>query len=442
MAVPKQPLRSTKSEGIGVQNAGGQRAAGSAGVTPIPPAGDDPAAEDRTLRISERVQTLRLEKTPDDLRRRRRRWPWLLLLLLILGVGATLAYQSDVLRGLSGPVEVESVIVTRTQPPDVVLDTTGNVVAPVTVQITPQVSGRVVELNLEVQKKVRKDELLLRIDDQQYRAELEQATAMLSEAQARLDRLTKELKRAEGLKDVIPPAEYDQIEAGRREAQAGVEKAEALVRKAQVFHGWTRICSPIDGTVLQRSVELGEIILIQPGVFAKSIASIADLRQLEVEIEIQERDLAAIRVGQDCLVTPDAYPDRQYRGRLDRLAPTLSRERGSRQANIVLTQPDDWLAANMNCRVQVLREAPPKTKPNVARIPQEAVVLEGERPFVFVAHDGTAQRRSVRLGAAERGAIEVLEGLTDGEEVLLPGDRDLEEGQRVRTRPRAHANHE
>jgi len=435
MQAPNEPVRSAKSQGIGVQNAGPQRAAGATGVTPVPLAGHGPAAEERALRISERVQTLRLEKQPDDPPHPRRRW-WWLLLLLIVGGGATLAYRSDVLRDLSGPLELESVIVTHQQPPDVVLDTTGNVVAPVTVQITPQVSGRVVELHREVQKKVRKDELLLRIDDEQYRAELEQAQAMLSEAKARLDRLTKELKRAEELKDVIPPAEYDQTEAGRREAQAAVEKAAALVRKAQFFHNCTQIRSPIDGTVLQRSVELGEIILIQPGVFAKSIASVADLSQLEVEIEIQERDLAAIRVGQACLVIPDAYPVRQYRGRLDRLAPVLSRERGSRQANIVLTQPDNWLAANMNCRVQVLREEPPKTRQDVARVPQEAVVMQDGEPFVFVAHDGTAQRRSVRLGAAQHGVIEVLQGLTDGEEVLLPGDRDLAEGQPVRTRPK------
>ena len=442
MEAPNEPVRPAKSEGIGQQNAGQQRAAGATGVTPVPLADHGPAADDRALRVSQRVQTLRLEKQPDDPQRPRRRRRWWLLLLLIAGAGATLAYWSDALRDLSRPLEVESVIVTHEQPPDVVLDTTGNVVAPVTVQITPQVSGRVVELHLDVQKEVRKDELLLRIDDEQYRAELEQAKGTLSEAKARLDRLTKELKRAEELKDVIPPAEYDQTEAGRREAQAAVEKAEALVRKAQFFYNCTQIRSPIDGTVLQRSVELGEIILIQPGVFAKSIASIADLSQLEVEIEIQERDLAAIRVGQTCLVTPDAYPDRQYRGRLDRLAPVLSRERGSRQANIVLANPDNWLATNMNCRVQVLREEPPKTRSDAVRLPQEAVVMEGGEPFVFVARDGTARRRSVRLGAAQHGVIEVLEGLTDGEEVLLPGDRDLAEGQPVRTRPRARANHQ
>ncbi len=484
MDPPQQPVRSAAPEGVGVESAEQQPAASDA------PRGA--ASDDRAHRISERVQTLRLEKSPEGARRLRGRWWLLLLLLLALGVAGTWAYRHGALRDLSGPIELESITITSAQPHHVVLDTTGNVVAPITVEITPQVSGTVVELNLKVQKEVRKGDLLLRIDDERYRAELEQAkatlaaanallaeaqagsrdeevrqaTAALDQGKARRDRLANDLRRAEELKDVIAPAEYDRAEASYREAEANVvrltralelvqlgprpeqitalkaevDKAQALVRKAQFFCDCTEIRSPIDGTVLDTSVQLGEIILIQPGIFATSIATIADLSRLEVEIDIQERDLAAVEVGQACLITPDAYPERQYRGRLDRLAPVLNLERGSRQATIALTDPDQYLATNMNCRVQVLKEERSGTRPAVPRVPQRAIVTEDGETFVFVLREGAARRRSVRLGTAEGGNVEVLEGLDHADEVLLPGDRTLRDGQPVRTRPRTEPN--
>lgn len=483
MNMPQEPVRPARSGGVGSGGGGRQRRASDGGHCAV----DD----DRASRMSERVQSLRIEKQPVNSGRRRRRW-WLLLLpLVVVGVGGPYAYHSHALRGLSGPIEVESIKVTFEQPADVVLDTTGSLVSPITTQVMSQVSGTVVEMNIEVGKKVKKDELLLRIDAQQYAAELAQAKATLAAAEARLaealagsreedvrqaeaaldqakarrDGLAGELERAKTLKDVISKAEYDQVEANHREAEANVERlsqalklvklgprqeqvaalkadvkrAEALVAEAQCVFDRTQIRSPIDGTVLKRSVELGEIILVQPGIFATSVATIADLSRLEAEIEIQERDLAAVETGQVCLVTPDAYPDRQYRGRLDRLAPELSRERGSRQAQIVLADPDGRLAPNMNCRVQVLKEDPSNNQPDVARVPKEAVFTDNERAYLFVFREGKVHRQDVRLGKAAGGKVEVLSGLSDAEEVLLPGDGILKEGQPVRTRLRGNA---
>ncbi len=477
METPEQNVPSATSDEIGVKNDGQQPAPeGSRG------------GDERAGRFADRIQTLRLEKPPMKQKPSRgRRWLLLLSAAAIIA-GGVYAYQSDALYKLGGPVEVESIKVDAEQLLDVALDTTGTLVVPNPVDITPQVAGKVIELNLDVNKSVKKGELLLRIDPGQYGPELLQAKAGLAAAEARLDEaqagarnedvrqakaaldqakaqrdlLAKELQRAKKLENAISEADRDQIEANFREAEANVdrlsqalaivelgprkekiaalkaevERAKGLVGQSQFYFDCTSIHSPIDGTVLRRSVELGEVILVQPGIFATSIASIADLSSLEVEIEIQERDLAAIRVGQTCLITADAYPDRRYRGRLDRLAPTLSRERGSRQADIVLDSPDELLAGNMNCRVQVLKKEPPKDQQDVFRVPEEAVVKQGDGAFLFVANEGTARRLKVRLGAAEDGKVQIIEGLHGGEEVLLPGDRSLEEGQPIRTRPR------
>jgi len=217
---------------------------------------------------------------------------------------------------------------------------------------------------------------------------------------------------------------------------AEVDRAKALVAKAEYFFDGTQIRAPVDGTVLQKSVELGES-LRNEALAGNSFCTLADLTQLQAEIDIQERDLAAIRVGQPCLVIPEAYPDREYVGRLEWMSPVYNRQRGVRRVKIEITKPDELLAPDMNCRVQVLSKAPPAESAKVVRLPVDAVRGEGNTQFVWLFEDGVARRREVRLGSSADGKVEIREGLKEGETVLLPGDQPLSEGQTVRVRAKA-----
>jgi HlyD family secretion protein len=330
--------------------------------------------------------------------------------------------------------------------------------------------------------------VLARLDDGQYRADLDQAQAarssaqaalaeaklgareeeinraraLLAQAEAQRELADSQLRRAEKLKSSISPAELERAQAMAHEAEAAVaqaregvkllergprperlaalaaevDRAKALVAKAEYFFDGTQIRAPVDGTVLQKSVELGES-LRNEALAGNSFCTLADLTQLQAEIDIQERDLAAIRVGQPCLVIPEAYPDREYVGRLEWMSPVYNRQRGVRRVKIEITKPDELLAPDMNCRVQVLSKAPPAESAKVVRLPVDAVRGEGNTQFVWVFEDGVARRRDVRLGSSAEGKVEIREGLKEGETVLLPGNQPLSEGQTVRVRAKA-----
>jgi HlyD family secretion protein len=434
--------------------------------------------------MSERVQSLRLDK--DQLRARSRRKWWLVLLLLLIAV-STIAYAyatkfANVLPGASH--EVDIVVATPEPVNRVVLDTTGYIVAATTVKISPKVPGTVVELNMEEGQSVKDGEVLAKLDDVQYRADLDQAKAalaaakahlarqrngtrpeeieevraVLTQAEARHDLLLKELERARELQDTIAPAEFDRVQANCLEAEANVtqcrqrlrllelgpreeliaataadvEKAKAQVDKAQFFYDSTEIVSPVSGTVLERTVELGETLRFES--LIDCMCTIADLDQLQAEIDIQERDLAQVFIGQPCVVTTEAYPDREYQGKLDWLAPIYNRQRGIRRARISIVNPDDKLSPDMNCRVRILEEAPESGQTEWIQVPQQAVVEQDGKTFVFVLEKGLAQQRPVTIGESSAGRVEIREGLRDGELVVVPDEEPLHDGQKVRAR--------
>lgn len=434
--------------------------------------------------IAEGVRALRLEKQPVSAPRRTGRALWLTLALLALLGGGAYAYsQGWNLPAVKSAVELDTLPVVKERLLDILLDTTGYVSAERIVKVNPRLPGMVVELNIAEGQRVEKDALLARLDDEQYRADLDQARAAVKSAEAALaeaklgardeeiarakaalrqaevacDLTRRHHQRAETIRSTIAPAEYDRVVAAAREAEAAVaqaqqavklleqgpraerlavlaaeaERAKALVAKAEYFIDATQIRAPLAGTVLSKSVELGEIIRGET-MTGTSFCTLADLEHLEAEIDIQERDLAAIRLGQPCLIIPEAYPDREYSGRLEWLAPVYNRQRGVRRAKIEIEKPDALLAPDMNCRVQVLRSAPGSAE--LVRLPLEALAGEGSTQYVWLLDDGVARRRDVRVGNAADGKVEIREGLAGGETLLLPGDVTLSDGQPVRAK--------
>ncbi len=438
-------------------------------------------------KMSERVQALRLDKGqviggPGRTGRRR----WLIGLILLAGVlvGFYAYYSGKVGGDAASAYEVDAVTVASAAPVKIILDTTGYVIACRLVKVSPRIPGTIVQLNVEEGRHVAEGDVLARLDDGQYLADLNQAKAGLALVQARLDELrkgsreedihqaraaleqakrrheltVKDFARAELLKDTISEAEYDRIQSNRLEAEANVEQlthalrlvergprkeqitasaaeveqAKAALAKARFFYDGTKIVAPVSGTVLKRSVELGE--MVRPESLTTSLFTIADLSELEAEIDIQERDVAEVRIGQPCLISTEAYPDRQYRGRLEWLSPIFNRQRGICRAKIKFLDTDERLAPDMNCRVKVLKQSSEAKPGDTIRIPRQAIVREAGRTFVYVLDGEVARRRVVRIGDSSGDAVEIREGLHSGEVVLLPGKRALSDGQTVQPR--------
>jgi RND family efflux transporter MFP subunit len=285
--------------------------------------------------------------------------------------------------------------------------------------------------------------------------DIAQARALVDQARARRDLMTAELHRAEFLKDTISAAEYDKAKAAKHEAiayleqmeqalhlaeegpresqleiaQAEVDRATAVMAKAQYWFDHTLIKAPIDGTILQKSGELGEFV--RPESLVQGLCIMADLHELEAEVDVQERDVGLIKVGQPCRITTDAHEGKVFEGAVARLLPVASRQRGAVAVRIAVRNPSDELLPEMNCRVVFLRSESSSKPTAPIRLPKLAIGTDGKDAFVFVLRDAVARKTPVQLGAANDNMVEIKDGLHPGDRVLIAPGVALRDGQQV-----------
>lgn len=446
--------------------------------------------------VQQRLQSLALERPTDRKPRRLFRWLVLFLLLVGLAFGAIRAIPADSpwrmllaarLHGtmlepwVAPTTECEIIVVKSEQTDDFVLEANGFVTARSKIHLNPSVPGKIVELPIREGEKVKQGDVIVRIDDSQYRADLNQATAglelaqarlrelregtpkeeiaqaraVVDQAKARLELLDAELKRAELLRESISTAEYEKAKTGRDEAvahleqtkqslasaeagprpvqiqvaEAEVDRAQAALDKAKHWMESTVVYSPVSGTVLQKSAELGEYI--RPESLVHGLCVVADLNDVEVEVDVQERDLALVKVGQPCRITAEAHGDHEFTGRVARILPIASRQRGAVQLRITVASADSRLLPDMNCRVMLLKDPGEQYETKGYRVPMMAVAKEGEKAFVFVLRNSAAHKVSVELGPVEADQIEIKKGINEGDRLLLARNGLLRDGQQV-----------
>jgi HlyD family secretion protein len=352
-----------------------------------------------------------------DHERRGRRQPhkrkllWMITAVLLAAASAA-GYSS---RRVNNVPEAEIFVYSDKPAREVLLDLSGFVVPRTKIIVSPQVNGVIARVWIpEEGQKVKTGDLLFEVDDVRYKAEYEQAEAALATAEAQLEELENgrepedkaharalyeqariqeqlaaiEYERARKLTpNNIGQAEYDRVltnyydakaavkvqktnvdivEAKTRQekikaAQAEVKRARAVRDRAKYYLDKTKIKAPADSegkprifTVLQKNVNPGESV--QADFMYTALCILADLSEMEAEIEVQERDLHLLHTGMPCEVIPDAYPDRPYRGVLSRMQPLVNRQRGVVQVKIAITAPDEFLLPDMNARALFLKD--------------------------------------------------------------------------------------
>lgn len=302
------------------------------------------------------------------------------------------------------------------KPGEVVLEAKGYVIPAHQILVTPKVSGMVIQLFVEEGKRVKKGDILAELEKTDYEADLGAAVARLesqkknlqeletgfrpqevdqvrqelAEAEAQLVQLKAEWERNTKLRhnNVLAPKDFEisesaykamdrkvarlrlsvqlMVEGPRKEridaARAAVREAEAEVTKAQWRLDNTTIRAPVSGTILKKNAEEGNIV--NPIAFngSYSLCDLADLADLEVELTIQERDIAKVSRGQRCRVIAEAFPDRVYEGTVSRLMPIADRAKGAVPVRVKLRVPADeegvYLKPEMGAVVSFLRPGP------------------------------------------------------------------------------------
>jgi HlyD family secretion protein len=360
-----------------------------------------------------------------------------LAILAIAGGAGFVVYQ----RTIGRPPEVQTAIVTVKQAGQAgtVLTGSGYVITRHKyIVIGTKILGQIVAEPIEEGQRVKVGDLLARIDDRDYQAQLKQAYAdrdlaaanvMLKSARA--DRMRELYAKGVESKDSLDDAE-NQLAV----AEADLKKSDGEIEFAKFNVSQTVITSPINGVVLQKYRELGDTINfggeIQAGGGATDIAQLADLSDLRCEVDINESDIAKVKMGTPATVIPDAYPDDPFPAQVVKIYPEADRQKGTVKVEVKILQPDlKIIKPEMSAKVTFQSIMTETAAAPMVLVPKKAIVTNGNSSSVWVVRDNTAHLVPITVGREFQDGVEVKQGLSGGETVIVVPSPTLKDGQQV-----------
>jgi RND family efflux transporter MFP subunit len=315
----------------------------------------------------------------------------------------------------------------------------GYVVARTKASVSAKIPGRLEYLGVHEGSKVRRDEVIARIESADFQAALATERATVAETEASSIQARRDLDRAKELKqrEVISAAELENASTKVKVLEAQLDAARARRRMAEVNLENTRVRAPFDGTVLRKDAEVGEIVAPASaggGLTRTAIATLADLATLEVEVDVNEAYIAQISNGQTARITLDAYPDTSFSGRVRQVVPTADRQKATVQVKVSILDRDPRILPEMGAKVTFEREADQAiaAAPRRVMVPAAAVVQDVAGAKVWVVAEDVAHARAVDVGPAREDRVEIRKGLDGGESVILSPPAGIKDGARVR----------
>jgi len=237
-------------------------------------------------------------------------------------------------------------------------------------------------------------------------------------------------------------SEVKVMQAGVEEAAARLDVLRATRDQAKATLDKMAVRAPFDGIVVLKDAEVGEVVSpnVVGGTSARgSVVTMVDFKSLEVQAEVPETSLAAVKIGSPTQVFLDAYPDKAYKGRVDRIWPTANRTKATVEVRIAFEDRDDRLRPEMGARIVFLdANAPKGPSPSdgdaapALLIPANAVLRMDGQTGVFVLERDIVHFQRLALGEQRLGKIAVIEGLSEGDEIVLDPPATLKHGDRVR----------
>ena len=307
------------------------------------------------------------------------------------------------------------------------------------VSIGVRVGGRIDRYFVEEGQAVRKGDVLVQLDDREYRAAVGRAEAAIVSARANLSLAESELRRGRKLsgEGVISAQELDTLVNRERVARATIAQLEAELAQSKVNLEYTTLRSPADGVVLAKLKEVGEIAV--PGGFAGSgdLVRLANLGDLRAEVDVNEADLANVQLGGPAVVVPDAYPEARYDAEVAKIYPQVDRQKGTLKVEAKILKPDERLLPDMSVRVTFLGPRGDE-KWTVVLVPASAVHRDqGKDATVWRVDGGVAHRVAVETAGTAGDVARITRGLGDGEAVVVSTSAPLTEGARVQIESKA-----
>jgi HlyD family secretion protein len=370
-----------------------------------------------------------------------KRTTWLVSAVVILAI--VLAAYFALGNALTQAVEVTLTTVALSSPSqsNAVLTASGYVVAQRKASVASKATGRLVYLGVVEGDKVKKDQVIARLEDSDMMAALAQAKANLKMNEADLISAERALKREKSLfeKGLSTQADYDAADAQYRRVLASIDVAKAMVTGQEVALENTRVRAPFDGTVLTKSADVGEMVVpMAASVGSKSaVVTLADMSSLQVEADVSESNIERVSSNQPCEISLDAYPDRRYPGSVAKIVPTADRAKATVLVKVAFESYDSRVLPEMSAKVLFLSKptdaASMDAKP-ILTVSSSAVVALNGQQVVYAVKDDKAVRIPVTTGKNFGSLVEITSGLSAGQKIIEKVDENIADGVKVRVK--------
>ena len=300
------------------------------------------------------------------------------------------------------------------------------------INLTPDIGGKIARIHVEEGDRVEKGQLLAELDTRAVRLQLDQAQAALAVAEANYNDAQKNMERMERLKkeDAASDQQYEKVKLAYEAADAQLKQARAAVNLARYSLDVSLMKAPFSGVVASKNAEVGDVINPMMGGFSPTsgVLTLMDFSRVKIEIDATQQDVARIKKGQSAQLKVTALPNRIFQGRVSMVNITADPVSKKFRVEVNVDNPD--LALRPNTFGEVSLEV--STHEHALVIPQKAVL---ENKYVFrVKNDNTVERVELNLGLQNSDRIEVVNGLKEGDLVVVEGNFGLEDGTQIEIR--------
>ena len=324
------------------------------------------------------------------------------------GPGAAVGGRGGAPMG-QGPVPIVSAVVGKSELTRE-LRALGTVRANEAIEVTSKISNIVTAVRVRDGQTVQRGQVLIELDSAQARADLSIATAAVTESSSQYRR-SRELLATQALSK----SQFEQLEATLKANEARLAAARARLED-------TVIRAPFAGRVGLRRVSVGS--LVSPGAV---ITTLDDTSIVKVDFAVPENDIAALREGLAVSARSAAYPLREFKGRVQSVDARIDPASRAVTVRALVPNTDGLLRGGMFVTVLMTRD-----QRSAVVIPEEALVPEQDKQFVFVVDGGKSLRREVQIGARRPGSVEIVSGLAVGERIVVEGTVKVRDGDPVR----------
>jgi HlyD family secretion protein len=405
--------------------------------------------------------------------------------VLVLAGIAALAYR--LFAGGAPEVDVVRATAEGGNIGGVVLTATGYIIPHHKIEANSKVTGRVAWIGVEKGDKVKEGQVLVRLEDQEFRAQYDQARGAAESARAQLEQLQhgsrpEEIQQTEhNLSEARATAANDKINLDRTktlfeqgvvskqaldDASAKYEASQQRVHSLEQSHTLARIGprteeiarakgavtqaegqasyaksqldatvirAPITGTILERSVEKGELLTGQFASAARPVFSLANLEDIQADLDIAQDDFAKLTPHQKAVVTVDAFPDLKWDGVIAEVSPEANRQKATIEVKVQILNPDSHLRPEMNTTVHFIAEENKSAGSQSAGafVPASGLRDVDGKKFVFIAFNGKAMKREVKI-LSQRSGGALVSGLNGGESVITTAPENLKDGDKIK----------